>query len=509
MRARLVVGAGILLAMALAPAPALADSIFWGWASIAWDGTAVHSGIASASLNGGGGNALNVSGASFDHPLGLTIDSAAGRIYWTNFGSTSNYCSGPLNGGNTISFANMDGTGGGTLNTSGATVDGPDGLAIDPAAGRIYWANDHGNTISYASLDGSGGHDLNTAGATLDCPAGVAVDPGAGRIYWTNYQGNSISYANLDGSGGGDLPIASGTIDGPYGLAIDSANDKIYWANYVGNSIGYANLDGSAGDILDTPGTNASRPWGVAIDPGSGRLYWANNTGSSISSAKLDESGGAFLSTGGAPPTHPKYPVLMEAPAAVVTPRVGGDTITGSTLSCSQGTWASDLPESFLYRAPQRFTYAWTEDGRLISGASSSITPSSPGRYACRVTATNYAGSTSQTSPALKVVNAVSIASWKLGTRGAVKFDVLVRATGRLTAIATFRKTHTAVYGRASTTANQSGTLLLAIKPTRTALKLLHAAGELRLTVRVSLLEPGGTTSWVILDVSVPAPRLS
>ena len=44
---------------------------------------------------------------------------------------------------------------------------GPCGLAIDAAAGRLYWANrDDNDSIDYANLDGSGGGLLNTAGAT-------------------------------------------------------------------------------------------------------------------------------------------------------------------------------------------------------------------------------------------------------------------------------------------------------------------------------------------------------
>ena len=76
-------------------------------------------------------------------------------------------------------------------------------MAIDAAAGRIYWANQGNDTISYANLDGSGGGgELNISGATANKPHGLAIDPAAGRIYWAN-DDNTISYANLDGSGGG------------------------------------------------------------------------------------------------------------------------------------------------------------------------------------------------------------------------------------------------------------------------------------------------------------------
>ena len=61
------------------------------------------------------------------------------------------------------------------------------------AAESVYWANGSDNTISFANLNGSGGGNLNTAGANVERPAGVAVDPAAGRVYWANHDGEPIS----------------------------------------------------------------------------------------------------------------------------------------------------------------------------------------------------------------------------------------------------------------------------------------------------------------------------
>jgi hypothetical protein len=82
----------------------------------------------------------------------------------------------------------------------------------------VYWANHVGGKISYANLDGSGGADLDTTGATPFTRAlGVAIDHAANRIYWANYDGaGGVSYANLDGTGGGgDLNTTGATLNGP------------------------------------------------------------------------------------------------------------------------------------------------------------------------------------------------------------------------------------------------------------------------------------------------------
>jgi hypothetical protein len=68
-------------------------------------------------------------------------------------------------------------------------------------------------------------------------------------------------------------------------------------------------------------------------------------------------------------------------------------------LSCSRGAWAPDLPSSHLYRAPRTFAYQWRLGGNDIPGANAArYTPTAPGSYACRVTATNQAGGATQTS---------------------------------------------------------------------------------------------------------------
>jgi hypothetical protein len=77
----------------------------------------------------------------------------------------------------------------------------------------------------------------------------------------------------------------------------------------------------------------------------------------------------------------------------------GGSGSADRRLSCWRGTWAPDLPGSCVYRAPQSIAYQWRRDGTDISGATSAdYTASAAGSYSCRVTATNRAGSASQTS---------------------------------------------------------------------------------------------------------------
>ena len=168
---------------------------------------------------------------------------------------------------------------------------------------------------------------------------------------------NVISYANLDDSGGGDLNYRRRHRE-PCRSAWRSTRrrGRIYWANQAGNRISFANLDGSDGSDLATPGATIR-----ARDP----------------------------------------PCSSKQPSGTGAPGITGGSTAGSVLSCSQGSWAPDLLGSWLYRAPRSLAYSWTRDDTAIPGASgATYTASTAGTYHCTVTASNPAGSSSQTSAA-------------------------------------------------------------------------------------------------------------
>ena len=139
----------------------------------------------------------------------------------------------------------------------------------------------------------------------------------------------------------------------------------------------------------------------MAIDPSARKIYWANWRGNKISVANLDGSGGRNLNTLGATLSGSRSPVLLKAPSGTGAPGITGGSTAGSVLSCSPGSWAPDLLGSWLYRAPRSVAYSWTRDGAAIPGASgNTYTTTAAGSYRCTVSASNPAGSSSQTSVA-------------------------------------------------------------------------------------------------------------
>jgi hypothetical protein len=470
--------------------------------------------VAFANLDGSGGADLVTTGATPGYAEGLTIDAAAGRVYWANGGAAK------------ISFAKLDSSGGGgDLVTTGATVNGPNGLSIDPLGGRIYWANGSINKISFAALNGSGGGDLNTTGATVSSPLGTTVDPASGRTYWANNGGSvAIAFANLNGSGGGDLNTTGATVSSPWGLALDVAAGRVYWANSGGNDkISFAKLDGSGGGDLATPGATVNSPAGPAIDSAANRIYWANNNTGKISFASLDGSGGGDLNTTGtsAGAGNPNFVALLKSPAGAGAPGITGPSVPGSLLFCSQGSWAPDLLGSFLYRAPQSFAFQWTLDGAEIPGATAtSLVADTVGTYRCVVTASNVAGSASQTSDghvvALPTFGARTLVSLRLASRripaeGPIRVRVRNRngfaIRGRLSG-RTARKVNASARRVVKLRAKRFRVRAVSRKTVKLALprplrQLLSSKGKLRLRLTAKVRDPAGVTRTVRKRVSL------
>lgn len=350
--------------------------------------------------------ALNGTGSAQDlftgehYPGAVAIDPAAGKIYWSTSTSGS------------IRVANLDGSG--SAQDLFLGEGDPYGVAIDPAAGKIYWANASPGAIRVGNLNGTGSpHDLFSG---EDDPVGVAIDPVAGKIYWANdAPTGAIRVGNLNGTGSAhDLFPNEGFA---WGVAIDPATGKIYWPSQGTGSMRVANLNGSgsAHDMF----TGETNPVGVAIDPAAGKIYWATSAGA-IRVANLNGSGSAQdLVTG---ESSPQFPVLLRAPVGAGGPRIAGGSGAGSVLSCSQGQWAADLVGGFLYRAPRSFVYRWTLNGAPLPGANSNaLTASAAGVYACQVFAVNGAGFTSQTSAERAVLATISSLKAKI-THHAAKF---------------------------------------------------------------------------------------
>jgi len=187
---------------------------------------------------------------------------------------------------------------------------GPDGIAIDTAAGHIYWTTmgkvaENDGTIMRSDLDGRNVKTIVPAGGTFT-PKQLKLDAVNRKLYWSDREGMRVMRSNLDGSSIETL-IVTGTSDADrkdaarwcVGIAVDTHGGKLYWTQKGGDNankgtIKRASLKMPAGATASTRKdievlfANLPEPIDLDIDNDTRLLYWTDRGDNTISRAPLD-----------------------------------------------------------------------------------------------------------------------------------------------------------------------------------------------------------------------------
>lgn len=241
------------------------------------------------------GSNLHTIFSTGDVSTSLAYDSQASKIYW-GVDASANY----------IGRANLDGSDGVTFPLS----DGPDALAIDSAAGKLYFAAEDSNTIQRLNLDGTGQETIITDPQNYSY--GLALDVAAGKLYWTlTGVARYVDRANLDGSRQEDLIIEPGpglTFGQPFGIALDVGGGKLYFSDEDDSLFYRANLDGAGLEAFKPQ--DAMHPHGIVLDLAAQRIYWAQRGG--IGGSDFDGSNAVLYNV----PGYPHNLILVPEPTA-------------------------------------------------------------------------------------------------------------------------------------------------------------------------------------------------
>jgi len=144
---------------------------------------------------------------------GLAIDAAGERIFWADRDAMKIQV-GNINGlGSPITLFDEDDD----------LVSGPWDIALDIAGGFIYWAN--GASVSKGSINGWGS-PIELFGSHI--PIGVAVDPKAGKVFWAGFEGYIMS-GNSDGSGTPTVMFERPHTEPVMNIVHDPHSKALYW----------------------------------------------------------------------------------------------------------------------------------------------------------------------------------------------------------------------------------------------------------------------------------------
>jgi hypothetical protein len=169
-----------------------------------------------------------------------------------------------------------------TSEPAGASrATGPAGRP-EAIAGRLFVLDLSANCVLAMNADGT---DKKILAAECRHPDGVAVDPIAGHVYWTNMgvpsqNDGSIERVDIDGRNRRTI-VPRGATFTPKQLHIDLDGKRLYWCDREGMRVMRANLDGTRIETLVEAGSGDTdrrdqTKWcvGITIDPDAGHVYW-------------------------------------------------------------------------------------------------------------------------------------------------------------------------------------------------------------------------------------------
>jgi sugar lactone lactonase YvrE len=177
---------------------------------------------------------------------GMAFDQASKQLYWTSF-------HGYQAGNGKVRAADADGS---NVRDVASLTDGyPYGMAIDHAAGLMFWANTEQNTLERAKLDGSDRQVIGTGVVSMTTQ--LAVDPAANKLYWTDVDNLKIHWSNYDG-GESAVISALGSRYAAYdsGITVDHSSHSLFWSDTSTDEIFRADLDGSNARAIISEGLN-------------------------------------------------------------------------------------------------------------------------------------------------------------------------------------------------------------------------------------------------------------
>ncbi|CAH1786568.1 unnamed protein product [Owenia fusiformis] len=178
--------------------------------------------IKRAYINGTG--VMEIINTGLESPGGIAVDWVQDKIFWTDSGTSR------------IEVSNLDGSHRKVLIWQHLAK--PRAIAAHPGMGVIFWTDWGENPapkIERSTMDGRERHTI--ADRSLFWPNGLTIDYASSKIYWADAKHHVIECAHLDGTNR-RVVIDQGL---PHPFALTIFEDELYWTDWHTKSIYKAN----------------------------------------------------------------------------------------------------------------------------------------------------------------------------------------------------------------------------------------------------------------------------
>ncbi len=168
--------------------------------------------------------------------------------------------------------------------TTGGSPAHPQGIAINPANGLAYVANQLSNNVSVIDSTGQLVTLIELQPSLMpgfNSPVAIAVNsntasPNYGKVYVVGSVSNTVSVIDLSHNVTNSIAVGVRPID----IAFNTINDKLYVANLFSDDVTVINTNTESVSTTLAVGTD---PLGVGINPITGEIYVANSSDDTVS----------------------------------------------------------------------------------------------------------------------------------------------------------------------------------------------------------------------------------
>ncbi|CAA9998006.1 unnamed protein product [Nesidiocoris tenuis] len=221
-----------------------------------------------------GSNRVVLLKENITQPRGMMLDPSpeARWLFWTDWGENPR-----------LERVGMDGTNRSTIIST--KIYWPNGLTLDIANKRVYFADSKLDFIDFCNYDGSERYQVVAGSHYLLHPHSITLFEDV--VYWTDRQLNRCTIYTTPYRGGNKtefLGADTGIVGAPYTIAFDWLGRNLYIGNRLASNFEVVKVDGKwkhRAIILANNGndTSVAKPRSMCLEPSQGKLFWVDEGG--------------------------------------------------------------------------------------------------------------------------------------------------------------------------------------------------------------------------------------